>query len=174
MATLNDMDRLAKNYADWRAKLCAQVTELELEIEQARRTHLPEIKRIVAGAAGAKAHLAAAVEETPEQFVKPRTVVMHGIKVGFQKGKGKIEFDDPEKVVKLIRKHYPEQFDLLVKTTEKPVKKALGALTAEDLKKLGITVESTGDVVIIEAADSEVDKLVAALLKEDTQEQGDN
>lgn len=166
MATLNEIDKLAKNYAAIRTDLSLRVDSLNAEIAAARGRYLRGIKSAVASAAEAKAKLVAAIDETPEQFVKPRTVVMHGIKVGFGKGKGKIEFEDADQVVRLIRKHFPEQFDVLVKTEEKPVKTALQNLAAAELKRLGITVEDTGDVVIVKAADSEVDKLVAALLKE--------
>jgi hypothetical protein len=98
--------------------------------------------------------------------VKPRTVILHGIKVGYRKATGKIEFDDAEQVVKLIRKHFPDQFDVLVKVEETPVKKALANLTAAELKKLGIEVSDSGDEVEIRDTASDVDKLVSALLKD--------
>lgn len=105
-------------------------------------------------------------------FDTPRTVVFYGIKVGLQKGKGAIEWDDDAQVVKLIEKHFPEQADVLIKTTKKPVKKALAQLTVAELKKLGIVVEETGDQVVIKSTDSEIDKLVNALLKEDEIKEG--
>ena len=40
---------------------------------------------------------------------------------------------------------FPDKMDLLIKTTEKPVKKSLEQLAA-DLKRLGVTVEESGDV----------------------------
>ncbi len=166
MASLNEIDALTKAYADGRFALTAHVAALQAELENVRMKHIKAIKRTVASVAEARAKLAAALDESPELFVKPRSQVLHGVKVGFQKGKGKIEYEDADQVVKLIRKHFPEQFDVLVRTTEKPVKEALGSLTAAELKKLGITVEETGDVVLIKPVDGEVDKLVKALLKE--------
>jgi hypothetical protein len=51
----------------------------------------------------------------------------------------------------------------------KPVVDALKQLDVKLLAKLGITVEATGDCVVIKAADSEVDKAVKAILKEVSQ-----
>jgi hypothetical protein len=102
--------------------------------------------------------------------VRPRSAVFHGLKVGYAKGTGKLEITDPATVVKLVRKHFPEQFDLLVKTKETPIKKTLQELPAADLKKLGITIQDTGDVVFIKDATDSVDKLVAALIKGEEEE----
>jgi methylthioribose-1-phosphate isomerase len=93
-------------------------------------------------------------------------VIFHGIKVGFAKGKGIITWDDDEKVATLIQRHLPEQYEVLVKTTRKPLKTPLKELSVADLKKIGCTVEETADYVVISPVDSEVDKLVSAMLKD--------
>jgi hypothetical protein len=92
-------------------------------------------------------------------------MVLHGLQLGYRKGKGAIDWGDDAQVVKLIRKHLPDQFDVLVKTTEKPIKAAVGNLPGPDLKKIGVTVEGTGDVSFAKDTTSAVDNLVAALLK---------
>lgn len=164
--TLQEIEKLTKDYADAREALAQRVQGLEDEINTLKRKALPFIRKSVEATAQRKAKLAVAIDESPELFMDPRTVTFHGIKVGLQKGKGKIEWVDDEQVVKLIRKHFPEQADLLIKTTDKPVKKALTQLTVAELKKLGIEVEETGDQVVIKSTDSEIDKLVNALLKD--------
>ena len=45
----------------------------------------------MANVAQADANLKAAIEQAPGLFVKPRTIVLHGLKLGYQKGKGKID-----------------------------------------------------------------------------------
>ena len=110
--------------------------------------------------------LKVAIESAPELFVKPRTLVIAGVRIGIQKGKGQIVYGDADQVVKLIRKHFPEQADALIAVKETPVKKALANLSVAELKRIGVTVEETGDQVVIKPTDSEVDKLVAALLRE--------
>lgn len=167
---MNYIDSITKEYAAARKVLSVRVQDLEDEIAQLKRRHLPGIKKAVEVAKTYQARLAAAIEESPELFVKPRTVVFYGIKVGLEKGKGKIEIEDSDQVVKLIEKHFPDQADVLIKTSKKPVKKALAQLTVAELKKLGITVEETGDQIVIKPTDSEVDKLVSALLDEEVDE----
>jgi hypothetical protein len=86
------------------------------------------------------------------------------------KAKGKITWADDDQVVKLIKKHLPDQADILIKTTEKPIRDTLQGLTAAELKRIGVTVDETGDVVVIKSTDSEIDKFVEALLKDEETE----
>ena len=168
--TLPEIDYLTNLFATARADLADLVGVLNEEIERAKRKKLAEIKRLVARCADKHAALKAAIESAPELFQKPRTVVFHGIKVGFRKGTGSVDWEDDDQVVRLIEKHFPEQLDLLVKTTKMPIKKGLLQLSVAELKKIGCTAEETGDVVVIKPTDSEVDKVVNALLKDATEE----
>lgn len=167
MATMNEIERLTKVYSENRDAMALTVSDLEDEIAEAKRKYMTRIKRMVDVVVGSQTRLKAAIEESPELFKKPRTIVFYGIKVGFQKGKGEIKWEDAVQVVKLIHKHFPDQVDMLIKTTELPVKSALAQLPVHELKKLGVTVIETGDQVIIKSTDTEIDKLVSALLKED-------
>lgn len=173
MGTLGEIESFAKEFAEARGRLVETVTTLQDKIDQLKRQYMPTIKLRVNTAMEKKANLAAAVEQSAGIFVKPRTIVIYGIKVGFTKGKGKIEWDDDAMVVKLIEKHFPEQAEVLIQTKKKPLKKALANLTVAELRKLGITVEDTGDIVVIKPVDSDVDKLVNALLKDDDREEED-
>jgi hypothetical protein len=164
----NDFDPIEKTAKALRAArdlLTERATALHDEIQAATKRKLPGLRSAVAAVAQADADLKACIEKAPTLFTKPRTVVLNGLKLGYQKGKGKIEWEDDDQVVKLIRRHFPEQFDVLCATTEKPVKAALAGLTVAELKKLGITVEETGDVVFVKDSTAGVDKLVKALLK---------
>jgi hypothetical protein len=167
MATLGEIERLTKDYADWRMQLSEAVLVAEHEIAAMKRQHVVTIKRKVEAVAERQASLKAAIEASPELFTKPRTMIMHGVKIGFQKEKGKISWADANQVIRLIKKHFSEQADVLIKTTEKLIKAALQQLPAADLKRIGVTVGETGDAVVIKSTDSEIDKLVNALLKGD-------
>ncbi|KAF0145082.1 MAG: hypothetical protein FD156_1193 [Nitrospirae bacterium] len=171
MATMNEIEKKTKDYAAAREVLSLRVQNLHNQIEAAKRTLLPGIKKAVQVASEKKAALSEAIKESPELFDRPRTVVISGIKVGLEKGKGKIEWEDDAQVVKLIEKHFPKQSDMLIKTTKKPLKKSLAQLSVAELKKLGIVVDETGDQVVIKGTDSDVDKLVKAFLKEDENEE---
>ncbi|TAK81737.1 MAG: hypothetical protein EPO20_24025 [Betaproteobacteria bacterium] len=167
MATLNEIDSQTKAYSAARGELSDAVGLLQEAIQSMTRKHLPVIKRRVQAAKDAEAALRATIEGNPDLFVKPRTLTLHGIKVGFRKAVGKLDWEDDGQVVKLIKRYFGDQADVLIVTKEKPAKEALEQLAAADLKKLGITVEETGDVVVIKDTASDVDKLVKALLKED-------
>lgn len=163
--TMKTIEDLARDYAERRNSLADHVNAYTAELETLNQRLLPGIKRAVASADKARERLQALVADHPELFVKPKSVTFHGIRVGFKKGVGSIQWDDAAKVVSLIRKHFPEQADVLVKITEAPVKNALAQLPAADLKKLGITVEETGDEAFIKPVAGDVEKFVAALLR---------
>ena len=168
--TLIEIEKLTKDFADARLILADRVGSLEEEMQTIKRRKLPGIKSAVNTVIEKQAELKAAIEESAGLFVRPRTIVLFGIKIGFQKAKGKISWTDDEQVIKLIKKHLPEQADALIKTTEKPVKDALINLPAADLKKIGCTVNETGDQVVIKSTDSEIDKFVESLMKEEAQD----
>ena len=170
MSTLKEIEALTTKYAAARGRLADDVRALNAAIEVAKREFLPSIRRRVAAAKDAEAALRDAIEGAPELFVRPRTLTIAGVKVGFQKGKGKISFDDADKVVALIEKHLPELAETLVQVTKKPVKDALLQLSVEDLKRIGCRVTGTGDQVLVKDTTSDVDKLVEPLLKEDEEE----
>ncbi len=165
MPTMQEIETKAKAHAQAREKLSEIVTELQSEIDAAKNRHMKNIKAAVSKAATTGDELLRLVKGSPKLFTKPKSVVLHGIKLGFKKQKGKIEFDDPDQVIKLIRKHCPDLEDTLIVTTETPSKEALNKLTADVLKKLGVTVTSDTDVVFIAPADSDVDKMVNAMVK---------
>ncbi|MDR2186874.1 MAG: host-nuclease inhibitor Gam family protein [Azonexus sp.] len=170
MTTLTDIEKSARHYRDARECLAAIVAAMNDGIETIKRGNMKRLKKAVAEAAERHDDLKALIEAAPECFVKPRSVVLHGIKLGFQKGKGRIDWDDTDQVVRLIKKHYPEQVDLLIVTRENPAREALAQLTAAELKKLGVSVTEGGDAVFIKPADSAVDKMVDALLRDAVEE----
>ncbi len=172
MTTLADIEALARAYADARRRLADAVAELEEEIRRLRRARLPKLRRLLDTAAEARSRRHAAVESAPELFRRPRTVVFHGIKVGWQKGKGELQWEDGARVVELIRRHLPDRFDELVKTVHRPLRTALAKLSVDQLRKIGVTVIENGDRVIIVAQDGEIEKLIDRLLEDAAREDG--
>lgn len=166
MATIREIEEMTKRFADAREALIDARSDFLAERSTLERKHFPKLRRLAVRLKEARVALVAAVESSPQQFEQPRTVIFHGVKVGFRKGTGKIEWENDAQVVRLIRRHFPDQFDLLVKTTEKPVKGTLKDLPAADLKKLGVTVESTSDVPVVKPIDTDVDKALRAFLDE--------
>ena len=171
MATMEQIDRLCSDYFEIREDLTNRVAILEEELEVVRKKHMRGIKHCIRSAAEQTAVLQMEIEDSRELFGRPKTLVLHGIKVGFVKGKGKLEWEDDDTVVRLIKRHFPDQAEVLIKTTEKPRKDALNALTVSELKKIGVTAEETGELVVVRAVDTDVDKIVRALLKNQEEEQ---
>lgn len=165
MSHIDEITAAAKKLRTQRDTLTERVVFLCDAIETAKRVSMRGIKNSVAAVAQSQAELLAAIAEAPDLFDKPRSMVLHGIKLGFKKGTGSLDWEDDAQVAKLVRKHFPEQFDVLIKTTEKPIKGALANLTVAELKRVAVTVEDTGDVVFAKDTTAEVDKLVKALLK---------
>lgn len=168
--TLNEIEKRARAFADEQRELRFLVESLQAEVEDAKRRAMKAIRRAVEKAKTRQAALAAAIEQRPDLFVKPRTIVVEGIKFGWQKQKGGLLIEDESRTCQLIHKRLPDIADQLIRTTEKPVKEALNQLTAADLKLIGVQVTADVDVVLIKDTASDVDKLVAALLKEDSAE----
>lgn len=162
-----DLDVIAHQaqlLAQARNQLATAVNELNEGIEALKAEHMGKLRLHIDRAANEWQLLEVLIQKYPHLFIKPRTVSMHGIKFGIEKGAGKIEIDDPVRTVRLIKQKLPDQADVLIATTEKPVKKALGNLTADKLKAVGVTVEGVGDRVVIRPEDGAVDKLVKALI----------
>lgn len=166
--TLGDIETLAHQFAIDHSWLKEKVDKLQHEVQKLKQKHLKGIQCAANQLAVSRAALTTAIEAGPELFVRPRTLVLHGIKVGWQKGRGKLEWDDTQGVVDRIRALLPDQADVLIIIEEKPAKKALELLPAVDLKKLGVRLIESGDEVVIKPADNDVDKLVTALLAEMT------
>jgi hypothetical protein len=166
--TLTEIEKLAKEFSDARAALRERIEVLDEGMRALKKRYLPGIRNAVERAKEKQVCLSDAISDSPDLFIKPRTMTLFGIRFGIEKQKGKIEWEKGAipGIVKLIKKLFPDSWETYVKVDEKPMKKTLATLPSADLKKLGIQVTETGDAVVIKPVDSEVDKLVDALLNE--------
>jgi hypothetical protein len=164
MITIADIEALARRYAEARSALAERVQELEDEVTRLRRARMPAIRRALAIAQERRDGLAAAVAEAPELFERPKTVIFHGIRVGYQKGRGTITWEDDARVCALIRRHFPDQAESLIKVIERPLKTALAQLSTADLKRIGVQVVETGEEIVIRPVDGDLDRMIERLL----------
>lgn len=169
--TLADIEEIAKAYADRRALLAERLTALDAALAAVKKTHLKELKRHVALTAETQIDLKIAIDSAHHLFGKPKTRIFHGIKVGLRKGKGKMEWEDDAALVALIKKKFPDHIAELIITTEKPSAIGLEDLDAAELRKLGVTVEDAGDQVVVKAVETDIERLVKALLKSATDDE---
>ena len=170
MTTMQEIEKLMEKLSAVRDALAGTALAQDEEIASVEKKYAARIRKLTADFEAAAEAVTQAVSESPALFVKPKSVVLHGIQAGYRKGVGKIEWEDDDTVVALIRKHFKDEFDILVKTTHKPIKDALGNLPAADLKKLGIQVEDTNDVAFVKLAEKEAAKLIRALLRKASKE----
>lgn len=165
MPTMQDIESKAKTHAAARLALTNHVALLNAEIEAVKQKRLKKLRDLVATATSTGDELLEMVRESEELFKKPKSVVLHNVKLGFKKLPGKIDIANPDQTIKLIKKHFPELADNLIDTKETPSKQGLNTCDAATLKKVGVTVTSDTDVAFISDPASEVDKIVDALLK---------
>jgi hypothetical protein len=139
-------------------------------IEEVRDRHYPKIREIAKIVANNQSILMIAIGKSPEIFIRPKTMVLHGVKVGFQKGKKSYVFDDEERVIENIKelfgKLWPENIEHLVRTKESVYKPALDKLSGEELESIGVEKLPASDEVVVKSTGTAVDKFVAALLKD--------
>jgi hypothetical protein len=167
---LADIEVFAAEYAKHRQAVVEVAEIMRSEIDTVKRKHINDLKLRVSAAASKKQMLVNALEANKALFDKPRTHVFNGIKVGYQKGKGIITWTDADKVVELIKKNFPDMVDTMLKTETSPVKGALEQLSVSDLKSISCSLEGTDDKMVIKPVDANVDKLVEALLKDESKD----
>jgi hypothetical protein len=163
--TIGDIEKMTARLAETSSALDEQLGAYEQELQAVNDKHLRPLKRLATVVAQAEAELHEAIERSPHLFEKPRTLTVHGIKVGFSVSEGKLVFDDEPLVIKLLKKKFPEMKETLISTTEKVNKDAVKSLglTDDELAKLGMRIEDRGDQVLIKRSAGEIEKLLAKL-----------
>jgi arsenate reductase-like glutaredoxin family protein len=167
---MDNIEQLAREASAARDLLHTRAMATQALIDQVKAAHAKSLSVHARDLADLFDRLHQAVEDAPELFRKPKTIVLHGIKVGYSKGKGVIEYASDDTLISKIHKHCPEQADTLIRTKESPVKAALNNLDAALLRKLGVTITQTGDQVVVRPVDGEIDKLIAALINSDPED----
>ena len=166
MPAMNEIVDLCRKYARAREALGEVTEEIAAERRRIVRQRLRGLKSRVAEVSAAKEALRAAIQASPELFVKPRTVAVDGVKFGFRKQTGALDIGDEAQAIDRLRKKLPGVADTLVVVRETLDKKGLRKLPAADLAKIGVTIDDPVDEVVIAAAASDIDKLVDALLSD--------
>jgi phage host-nuclease inhibitor protein Gam len=158
------LDSQAGEFDSESSKLEQMIADLEADLETVKRKHLTLLKRQAGVVANREAALIAAIEAAPELFKKPRTLMMHGVKLGYTTSQGRVEFEDADQVVKLIRRYYADLLDEFVRTKEEPSKDALRRLTEPELAKICCRIEGAGDVVVLKRVAGDIEKLISRLI----------
>ncbi len=165
MATMQDIEKQTREFAAAKRQLDDIMAEINTEVEGLKKKYLPRIRTVMNQVTARHGDLYREIAENPGLFTKPRTQVFDGVRVGYTKGKGALQIEDPELTIKLIKKHLAEQADILIRTFEEPAKAAIKKLDEAQQKKIGVAIEGKEDRVVIEETDSQINKILSSLLK---------
>jgi hypothetical protein len=163
---LDAIKELTKDYAVTRARLEDCVAGLRRDIEAVKARKAKRLNALISDTVEAELFLRAMIEDCPECFKRPKTQVFNGIKVGYKKSKGTLSWKNLNAVLTRIRKHFPKMEHTLIRIKYEPDKQALGKLTGDELKKIGVKVGDDSDVVLIKPIKGDMEKAVNALIKE--------
>lgn len=164
---MGEIETLARKYADAHSALVGEVSEFNDEVETVKRAHTKRLRELAWRTAKEHERLAMAIEAAAGLFVKPKSRIMAGIRVGFRKKKGTVVFRDEAKTIERAKALLPpDQLALLIRTRESVDKSVAGDLTGADLKRLGIEIEADHDEVVIQPPNAAIGKQATALIKD--------
>lgn len=165
--TLAAIERLAAEYAAANEALSLENSLMAAEINTVIRARMPAIRVRIEAAVTACAALRTAVASAPHLFAKPRTRVLNGIKVGFQRLQGGVRYPEGAEpgIIAKIKALWPERAQDIIRTTEKLLRTALEKLPAADLRKIGVTVVAPSDVVVSTPQVADAVKVTNAILR---------
>ncbi len=162
--TMADIERLAATYAAANEALALANTLMSAEINAVIRARMPAIRDQIEQTAKAHEALRTAVASAPQLFAKPRTRVLSGVKVGFQRLKSALAIRDEAPVLARIHALMPDRVEELIRTREVLRRAALEALPAADLKRLGVGLVTGSDAVVVKLTTADAIKSVEAVL----------
>lgn len=163
---MQQLERRVQDYADTLAEYNALTAQVRDEVKQVTARHLAAIRHLFNGLKDRQADICAEIKAHPDWFQKPRTRVIHGIKLGLRKRKGRLVIRDAARTVQRIKALYEDDIGVLIKETETPLKSGLEKLSAKELKRLGVEVTDDSDDVVFVAAADEFDDLIDFLMAE--------
>ncbi len=170
--TMSRIEAQVRVYADAREKLEGRLREFNARVEAVTREAMPELKEMARRVAERHMRLDAALKAAPQLFQRPRTVVFHGMKVGYRRQEGRLEYDDADEVVERVRRLLPNP-DPYLHCVTLPDRTALSGLPTEELARLGCRWVEGGDVVLIKPLAGQLDRQIQMLFKENSTTEAD-
>lgn len=161
-----DIETAAREYSACVKTLRNLHDGLNDAITKARSVFIDDIKAASADTGEKYQMLMTLVSDAQELFQDKKTWTIAGVRLGYKKLPGKLEILNPEATIKRLREEFPEVATASINVKETLVKKALGTLSADTLKKLGISVTNDTDEPFIKLTDDEVQKLIEAMIAE--------
>jgi hypothetical protein len=160
MTKLDEIRQAAETYAAAVKEVRTIQEKIEDEQRKIQREYGSKLIEAAKAAGEAKQLVITVLDGAESYFVKPRTVTVAGVVVGFRKQKGTIEIPNEDYTIAKIHEQMPERAGMLLNIKTTIAKKALDSLTGDELKKIGITVTADTDAPVVDATDKELQKLI--------------
>lgn len=179
MAAITEIRTAAQRLADARRESTTRATALEHALAQAAQpiyqSHRAGIDAAAADEAEAYAELLALVETSPGEFKRPRSLLVDGVKTGYRKEQDSLDFDSEEAVIGRIfaLEELSDLAPVLVRTERHLNLDAIETLEARLRRLIGVRTLTGVDQPFISFADTDVEKLVKAILADAQKRQGD-
>lgn len=166
--TLGTVETACARYDAAANELDAMIDELEQDLDDVRRKHLKRMKTQAGVVAAREAELRSQVEGNTALFTKPRTFILHGVKVGLTESKGKLVWDmEDHELVDLLKRKFKDDdaWKDYVITKDIPSKEALRTLDEAVRAKLGCRIDGAGDSVVVKRTAGDVEKMMDKLIE---------
>ena len=180
MAEITEIRAAAQRLADAHRDCVSRATALENAIAEAitpiYATHRVGLDAAAEEEAAAKSDMQRLVDASPQLFVKPRSISQDGVKCGYRKAEDVLDWDDDATVITRIRA-LPEFADMaavLIRTEETLNVSALAELNGNERRRLGLRLIPGVDQAFIGFTDSDVEKMVKAILADAAKRQGED
>lgn len=169
MKSLSEIEAQTKKFAEANNQLAGVIDEMETEINRIKKDYLKRLQPLADNVSIEKALLKEAIDESRLIFVKPKTYVFHGVKVGLQSSKGSIKVIDEEKTIELIEKNFSDMAENMIKSSKSVIKESLKLLSESDITKINCQKVPAAELVLIKSNRDEVEKFIDAMIKENTE-----
>lgn len=177
---LQPIEKLARRYGAARGKLSRAYARFERALQLLQDKHLPKIRAELDATANIKSELEVALLGARELFKEPRTLVLHGIRVGFMDGKPAVKLPRGKQKISAVLAAIREQFTAEQIATlgliervaaDVPSQAALLKLLEQGKSPAlpGVECTTGGERVFILPADHALDKVISKVLKEGLQ-----
>ena len=164
VTSMEDIVALARSFAAARATTEALAEDIKAMQRKALAGRLRALRSRIAEQSASEDALRAAILARPDLFDSPRTITVDGIRLGLRKQPGAIALGDEAQTIRRLRARFPDRAETLIRVKETLDRSALRKLPAGELAQIGVTIEKATDDVVVAAASSDLDRVVAALL----------
>lgn len=166
MSTIDDITKAAELVAQARAELAATIRDADTALATVRTKWGDRLRTAAATAAECEADLLKLAKGNQALFTKPQSIEHQGVRVGWRKGKGRLELPDIKLMMKRMAKLLTKpQRAAVIKVEVKVLKGPLARLSGEILQKLGVNTVGAGPEPFVSFPKSDIEKLVDWWLK---------